>query len=162
MSIEEITHRPLRLRRLAKHDVRTQFGVVPWRVEEGQLELLLITGRKSRKWGVPKGWPADGATPAEAAAREAWEEAGATGTVLPQCLGIYTCERKSGARKSGRGLRLPCVVALFPLEVQQLEPVWPEHGLRQRLWAAPGEAAALVGNRELASLLAAFDPRALP
>jgi 8-oxo-dGTP pyrophosphatase MutT (NUDIX family) len=154
MSIAETVYRPVRGRRDAKHDVRTQFGAVPWRLEGGRLELLLVTGRKSGKWSVPKGWPAGGEMPADAAAREAWEEAGATGLITPSCLGIYTC-----ARKSVRRMRFPCVVALFPLEVLRLEAVWPEQGQRQRRWATTEEAATLAANPELASVLLGFDPR---
>lgn len=155
MSIEETWGRPLRLRRDAD-DPRTQFGALPWRIESGRLELLLITGRRSGKWGVPRGWCEGDPTPADAAAREAWEEAGVTGRISHNCLGLYTRVRTSGRS------RLPCVVALFPLEVLRLEAHWPEHGARERRWATPKDAETLVENRELVRLLLAFDPRALP
>lgn len=154
MTITRIKQQPLKLGRIAKHDVRTQFGAVPWQIVEGTLQILLVTARKSGRWGVPKGWPADGATPAEAAAREAWEEAGATGIVSPLCIGLYSHEKKAGRE------RLPCVVALFPLHVLRLSATYPEHAARKRRWVAPGEAAGMVANPELARLLRDFDPGA--
>jgi len=38
----------------------------------GAVEILLITTRRSRKWSIPKGWPMEGKTDPEAAAREAY------------------------------------------------------------------------------------------
>ena len=156
MSIEKTWGHPLRPGVGAEHDLRTQVGALPWRIVGGRLELLLITGRRSGKWGVPRGWLADDPTPADAAAREAWEEGGVTGRISPHCLGLYTRVLTSGRS------RLPCVVALFPLEVLRLEARWPEHGARNRRWATQEEAETLVENCELLRLLLAFDPSALP
>jgi len=55
---------------------RTQLAALPWRRTGEQLEVLMITSRLSRHWLIPKGWPMKGKTDAEAAAREAYEEAG--------------------------------------------------------------------------------------
>lgn len=38
--------------------------------------VLLITSRDTGRWVLPKGWPIDGMSAAQAAAQEAWEEAG--------------------------------------------------------------------------------------
>jgi 8-oxo-dGTP pyrophosphatase MutT (NUDIX family) len=155
MSIEKSWGLPLHSGVAAGRGLRTQVGALPWRIARGRLELLLITGRRSGRWGVPRGWRADDPTPADAAAREAWEEAGVTGRISPHCLGLYTRVRTAGRS------RLPCVVALFPLEVLRLEARWPEHGARDRRWVTREDAGTLVENRELLRLLLAFDPRAL-
>ena len=61
---------------------KLQTGALPWRRAKGdQLEILLVTGRLSGRWIVPKGWPMRGKTMAKAAAQEAYEEAGVRGKV---------------------------------------------------------------------------------
>jgi 8-oxo-dGTP pyrophosphatase MutT (NUDIX family) len=157
MSITKLKHRPLRLGASAKHDVRTQFGALCWRRHKDGVQVLLITGRRSGKWGIPKGWPLDGATPAKVAAREAWEEAGARGRTTDVCLGIYAYAKTIANEQS-----LPCVVAIFPLEVRSLADSWPEAGTRKRKWVSPKKAASLVDIPELKRILRDFRPRDLP
>lgn len=156
MTIARIRQRPLRLGRAAKHDVRTQFGALPWRIGEGGLEVLLVTGRKSRRWGIPKGWPVNGATPSESAAREAWEEAGARGLIAELSTGLYSYVKRTGKK----GARLPCVVSVFPLHVTETAEKWPESRQRKRRWMPLAMAVAQVENPELARILHDFDPEA--
>lgn len=157
MTVPKIRQRPLRLDGVRKFDVRTQFGALPWRIEDGQAEVLLVTGRKSRKWGIPKGWPLHRTTPAKAAAREAWEEAGAEGKTSRACLGIY-----SRMKKQGGGPPLPCVVAVFPVQVRRLADTWPESSQRRRKWFTLSKAAKKVRSPELKRMIRDFDPASLP
>ena len=54
-----------------------QYGALPYRfTDSGGVEILLVTSRSRRRWILPKGLPVDGLEPSEAAAREAFEEAG--------------------------------------------------------------------------------------
>ncbi|MEZ5723235.1 MAG: hypothetical protein R3D59_18035 [Paracoccaceae bacterium] len=46
--------------------MRTQFGALPWRYADGKLRFCSLS-RDTGRWIIPKGWPMDGATPAEAA-----------------------------------------------------------------------------------------------
>jgi len=154
VTLARFRQRPLRLGRAAKHDVRTQFGALPWRMGESGLEVLLITGRKSRRWGIPKGWPENGATPAESAALEAWGEAGARGEVAEASAGLYSYIKRTGRKGAG----LPCVVSVFPLHVTALSDKWPESAARKRRWLPIAMAAAQVDNPELARILHDFDP----
>jgi len=103
---------------------------------------------------VPKGWPAPGLTPAEAAAREAWEEAGVIGLPEERCIGIYSYMKEDRV-----GSALPCVVALFPLRVQSLSGAYPEVRQRRRKWMGRKKAALKVTDPELSRLLRQFDPR---
>lgn len=153
----KIKQRPVRLVGSAgKRDVRTQFGALCWRERGGKIQVLLVTSRRTRRWILPKGWPQDGATPAEAAAAEAWEEAGAIGRAMPVCLGIYSYLKDLDGEDA-----LPCVVAVFPVKVKKLEKDWPEAALRKRRWASRSKAAAMVEEPELKRLIAGFDPAAL-
>lgn len=150
MSISEITQQPLALGPGSKRDVRTQFGALCWRIHKGKLKVALVTSRRSGRWILPKGWPVDGATPAAAAAREAFEEAGLEGDVRDICLGVYSY------RKDHNGA-LPCVVAIFPMAVTTSHNEWPEANQRTRKWVSPCKAADLVDSPELAQILLNFD-----
>ena len=62
-----------------------QSGVIP--VLDGR--LVLITSRKSERWIIPKGYVEKGLSPAESAAKEAYEEAGLIGLVHHKEAGKY-------------------------------------------------------------------------
>ena len=138
-----------------KTDMRTQFAALPWRVSDGKPQILLITSRDSGRWIVPKGWPMQGATPAEAAASEAWEEAGVRGTVTPVCIGFYSYDKDMGDGA------LPVAVAVFPVEVGKLAKRYPEMGDRRRRWFSRRKAAEKVAEPELRAIIEGFDPSAL-
>jgi ADP-ribose pyrophosphatase YjhB (NUDIX family) len=48
-----------------------QFAALPYRIRDDDVEILLITTRKNRRWSVPKGWPIKHSTPQQTAAIEA-------------------------------------------------------------------------------------------
>ena len=156
VSIGKIKQRPLDLGDEDKRGVRTQFGALCWRKHRDEVQVLLITSRRSRRWILPKGWPVDGATPAEAAITEAWEEAGVKGKVKQVCLGIF-----SYAKDMDGDASLPCVVAVFPVRVSKLANDWPEAKERKRRWFSTKKAAGLVREPELAAMLKRFDPTGL-
>lgn len=153
MSIPRIKQRPVRLANCGKRDVRTQFGALCWRVKNDRVEVLLVTSRRRKRWVLPKGWPMDGATPVEAAEREAWEEAGVTGAAKPVCLSIY-----SYIKDLSKDERLPCVVAVFPVKVKKQHDTWPEKKERRRRWMSLKDASKAVEEKELSLLLAHLEP----
>ncbi|MEA2157184.1 MAG: hypothetical protein QOE11_3324 [Solirubrobacteraceae bacterium] len=79
------------LRRLARAAPRRQVvAAVPVRPRAGGgLEFLLVRTRSGSRWTFPKGGCERGETPGEAAAREAVEEAGASGRISPTALARY-------------------------------------------------------------------------
>lgn len=156
MNIARIKQRPVRLPDGGKRGVRTQFGALCWRRVGDTVQVLLITSRRRKRWIVPKGWPVDGATPAESAETEAFEEAGVKGKVLPSCLGIF-----SYIKELDEGEHLPCVVALFPVKVKKIFNDWPEKDERRRKWLPLEKAAKRVDDPELGAILASFDPKSL-
>jgi 8-oxo-dGTP pyrophosphatase MutT (NUDIX family) len=143
----------MRLAGVGKRDVRSQFGAVPWRKHDGKVEFLLISSRRTRRWILPKGWPIHGATPAEAAATEAYEEAGVTGVASNVAIGFYSY------RKLFDGDDLPVVVAMFPLRVKKVLKEWPEMAERKRKWVSRKKAASLLHEPELRHIVRNFDPR---
>jgi 8-oxo-dGTP pyrophosphatase MutT (NUDIX family) len=111
--------------------------------------VLLITSRETRRWVIPKGWPMPGRTDAEAAACEAYEEAGLRGRIDPEPVGHYTYLKRL-ARRS-----VPVSVDVYLMHVDDQAGNWPEAAERHRRWLAPQAAAALVQEPELSALLSA-------
>jgi 8-oxo-dGTP pyrophosphatase MutT (NUDIX family) len=136
-----------------KRDVRSQFGALCYRVENGKLQILIVTSRRSRKWIVPKGWPMSGKSPAQAAGVEAWEEAGVIGKANENCIGHY-----SYTKDAGRYGMLPCVVSIFSIKVKRTAQKYPEKSQRKRRWVSQKKAASLVFEPELAQLIRTFRP----
>ncbi|WP_254605051.1 DUF47 family protein [Sphingomonas bacterium] len=124
---------------------------MPYRVEaDGSVCVLLITSRETRRWVIPKGNPIAGLAPHEAAAQEAWEEAGLRGIPCAAPLGTfrYTKRRRRGA--------IDATVTLFPFSVVEQQDDWPERHQRQTRWFTLAEAARAVSETELSHLIAGF------
>ncbi len=130
-----------------------QFGALPWRRNRsGEIEVLLVTTRSTGRWILPRGWPVKAKTPAETAAREAFEEAGVIGSVDPRPIGEY-----SYVKTLADGSENDCLVTLFSLQVRGTLVQWPEMDQRQRRWHGLDQACAAASDRQLAGLLAALD-----
>lgn len=131
---------------------RRQVAALPWRRgSDGRVEVLLITSRETRRWVTPKGGRMSGKTDGQAAAQEAWEEAGVRGPAEEKPLGAFRYLK----RLKGGGSRW-CVVSLHAMAVETVEDHWPEDHQRERRWVSPQEAARMVDEPDLAVLLAAF------
>jgi 8-oxo-dGTP pyrophosphatase MutT (NUDIX family) len=132
---------------------RLQVAALCWRRTEKGLKVLLITSRDTGRWVVPKGWPMKNRTEPEAAAREAWEEAGLRGEVAEKSIGIYTYRKVLGP-----GRIVPCVVRVYALEAREVLRKFPETGQRRSRWFAPEKAARKVAEHDLAVMIREFDP----
>ena len=73
-----------------------QSGVIPYRVENGQIQLMVITSRGRKRWIIPKGVIEKDLSPAESAVKEAFEEAGIRGRVSEIPLGEYQYQKWGG------------------------------------------------------------------
>lgn len=140
----------------ASTDLRTQLAALPWREVDGQLEVLMITSRSSRHWLIPKGWPMRGKTNAQAAAREAYEEAGVKGTTSREPIGQYHYKKLLAD-----GSAVPCFVDVYTLRVEAELASWPEADARERLWMTPEDAREAVYEPGLAELLATISDRVI-
>lgn len=134
-----------------------QYGALCFRYKEGdsEIEVLVITSRESRRWIIPKGWPMKGKKPHEAAAIEAWEEAGVRGRAKRKPVGRYTY-----LKELADGNVAFCIVDLFQIEVTEISTDFKERGQRVFDWVSPSEAARRVREIELKSLLVNFKPSA--
>lgn len=108
--------------------------------------VVLITTRSSGRWIIPKGYVEKGMSPAESAAKEAWEEAGIVGRVEPEPIGTYSYRRPSGMFS----------VKVYPFEVESLLDHWEEMHVRQRRVVTPAEALEMIVHDELKSLVTGY------
>jgi 8-oxo-dGTP pyrophosphatase MutT (NUDIX family) len=135
---------------------RQQYGAICFRYvgETSKIEVLVISSRDTGRWVVPKGWPMKKKKPHEAAAIEAWEEAGVRGAVHKTAVGRYTY-----LKFLDDGDVVPTIVDLFQIEVTVQKETFKEKGQRQLAWVEPDEAARRVRELELKSLLVDFKPK---
>jgi 8-oxo-dGTP pyrophosphatase MutT (NUDIX family) len=112
-----------------------------------EIEVLLVTSRDSGRWIIPKGWPMKGKKPHQAAATEAWEEAGVKGKVQKKPFGHFTY-----LKELDNGVRLPCIVHVHILEVSSVDDKFRETGQRRREWVTCSEASRRVREPELKGL----------
>lgn len=126
----------------------TQYGALCWRMHRGKVEVLLITSRDTGRWVIPKGWPIAGRSPSQAAAREAFEEAGVEGRVSSAGLGLFNYRKVLSPKQS-----IACKVEVFSLRVAKLVTKFPERHERRRKWFAAEKAARKVIEPELRALL---------
>ena len=128
-----------------------QSAVIPYRICRGQLEIVLITERQSRKWIIPKGVIEPYMTPPQSAAKEALEEGGIQGRVSEELLGVYTYPKWGGT----------CNVQVFALQVENLLGDWLEARFRKRQWFALPAAIAALSEPALQQILRRFSQQVL-
>ena len=128
-----------------------QVATLPFVALDGDIEVLLITSRRRKRWIVPKGWPRKHLTLAQSAAGEAEEEAGLIGPVLDEPVGTYSYDKQMDA-----GYSVLCHVFVYPLLVRQHLTDWQERHERRLRWTSLHDAAEKVDDRDLAELLEAL------
>jgi len=107
-----------------------QVAAVCYRVRSAGIEFLLVRTRRGR-WTFPKGGVEPRLTRAQAAALEAFEEAGVHGRIEEASFARYS-------RKCGN-MRGPLVVHAYLCEVLGLDA--PQEANRNRTWFSPDKAA---------------------
>lgn len=93
---------------------------------------------------------------AEAAAQEAFEEAGVKGTIDPLPVGSFDHTKQN--LPSGH---LDVRILVHSLNVERELPKWPESGQRRRKWFSVEDAAKKVDSEELRALIMISAERAL-
>jgi 8-oxo-dGTP pyrophosphatase MutT (NUDIX family) len=107
--------------------------------------VCVVTARSGQRWVIPKGMIDPGHTAAETALREAWEEAGLAGVLLPKPVGTYLYEKWERTHH----------VTVFLLRVTDAAEDWPEHSFRQRCWLKPAEVLARIDDPGLREVIRA-------
>jgi len=127
----------VRLSHLRKLSECEQAAAVCYRVGGKGIEFLLVRTRGSGRWTFPKGSAEPGLTHAQAAALEAFEEAGVHGRIEEASFARYV--RRGGARKSAaRPGKKEVAVYAHLCEVFRLSP--PRESKRNRTWFSAEDA----------------------
>jgi 8-oxo-dGTP pyrophosphatase MutT (NUDIX family) len=104
------------------------------RLKNGKLVILLVSKKRSKKWGIPKGKVSASLSFGETAAKEAFEEAGVRGRVSPNSIGMFRA-------KKGTPIPQNIEVWVYLLEVDETVSNWPEKETRQIRWVSCKVAA---------------------
>ena len=130
------------LRRLSFAMKILQAGAVPFRERDGERQYLLVTSQRGN-WIFPKGIVEPGETPDETALKEAREEAGIHGVILPDPVASYDDHK----------WRAECVVQLYLLHYAEDCRSWEEKHLRERRWCSYEEALSLIKKPKIRDAL---------
>jgi 8-oxo-dGTP pyrophosphatase MutT (NUDIX family) len=134
-----------------------QYAALPYRLRGRQLQVLLITSRRTRRWIIPKGWPMNGLKPHEAAAQEAVEEAGVAGEISDRPIGSYRYLKKVKGEQS-----LAVQVIVFPFRVEDHVGDFKEQGQRTLAWLDYREAVYRLAEPSLKRLVREFGAQHAP
>ena len=115
----------------------------------GEIQVLLVSKRRSKQWGIPKGKVAPHLSFSENAAKEAFEEAGVRGSVSPKAVGMLRAAKRDHRR---RDRPLVIEVWIYLLEVTKCQKRWPEKNKREIRWVRWDEAAVELREPVLADL----------
>jgi len=130
---------------------KRQVAALPVRFgARGAIEVLVISTRGKAGWTVPKGWPMRGRSDAEAAAREAYEEAGVRGTVVAQPLGTFAYAKRRNGHET-------LLVTVYRLDVSLQVRRWREHRQRKQRWLPAAAAADCVAWTGLADIIRSLE-----
>lgn len=139
------------LRPLLKRPPALQVAALCHREGEDGPEVMLVTSSSGR-WILPKGWPVDGLTAAEAAKLEAWEEGGVKkGKVTDTAFGQFMTEKRFD-----NGAVIPCETRVYPIAVKSVANDYPDADQRDRIWVSPEKAAQMVDDPGLSHVLEHF------
>ena len=128
---------------MADPQIKLQASAVPYRRSQANIELCLITTRRTGRWVFPKGNAQCANSLTHTALQEADEEAGLVGEIDNEALGTYS------QRKDGRLTR----VTAFLMQVEHSRESWKEDEQRQRCWVSAAEAEQMLDRPELRELL---------
>ena len=121
----------------------TQSAIIPYRLEEGKLEILLITSIRKKKWIIPKGFIEFNLSAFESAKKEAFEEAGVIGTNETIELGSFTIKKYGGLTN----------IVVYSMEVEKFKDDYPEKNLRKRKWYSVEEAIETISIPEVIKMI---------
>jgi len=123
----------------------SQSAAIPYRIEKGELQILIISSSGNNHWGTPKGIIEPGYTAPASAAIEAWEEAGVRGIISEHMIGHYLHEKWGGT----------CTVQVYPMAVTEIvdDHEWEENH-RSRQWLSIKKASSVVKQKSLQTMFA--------
>jgi 8-oxo-dGTP pyrophosphatase MutT (NUDIX family) len=118
-----------------------QVAAICYRRTADSVEFLLVNTNGGAKWTFPKGAPERSMSHSQAAAREAFEEAGVRGEIEPRHFHLYLYSK--GAFWRPPGVR-EFVVKAFLMEVEQTSH--PHEPDRNPTWFLPENARKMLAK----------------
>jgi 8-oxo-dGTP pyrophosphatase MutT (NUDIX family) len=122
----------VRLSQLRKSRRCEQVAAVCYRIRRATIEFLLVQTRNRKHWTFPKGSAEPGLTHAQAAALEAFEEAGVHGRIEEAPFAEYLRRKSGRARNCPRSAVKGLAVSAHLCEVLRLRA--PKESKRNRTW----------------------------
>ena len=129
-----------------------QSCVIPYRIANGTIELLLITSIKKQKWIFPKGFIEFNLSAFESAKKEAYEEAGVIGENETVELGTFDLKKKTRTSH----------VKIFSMEVTKELKDYPEKNLRKRKWFSVKDALGNIENSDIKNFVHKLEVKVKP
>jgi len=129
-----------------------QSCVIPYRISNGSIELLLITSIKKQKWIFPKGFIEFNLSAFESAKKEAYEEAGVIGENETVELGSFELKKKNQSAQ----------VKIFSMEVTKELKDYPEKNLRKRKWFTVKDALENIENSDIKNFVHKLEVKVKP
>ncbi|MFT3731934.1 MAG: NUDIX hydrolase [Hyphomicrobium sp.] len=137
------------LKSSSKKHRRGQVAALPLRItDDGEVNVLLVSSRETKRWIIPKGWTNKNLSDPKAAAAEARQEAGVTGKIGRKPVGYFSYKKVLPA--SSRVID----VAVYVLWVKKQLKQWREQTERTRIWTTFEDAEKLVREPGLKKLFA--------
>lgn len=127
--------------RLAKLALPLQVAAVCYRRRASAIEFLLVRTNGRGKWTFPKGATGSGLSHAQAAEREAFEEAGATGVIEPRHFHLYL--HSKGVFWQPGGVQEFMIKAFLMEVLHASEPLEED---RDPTWFSADEARRALGK----------------
>lgn len=135
---EKASRRFVRLAQLRKLSECEQVAAVCYKLNDGVIGFLLVQTRGCGRWTFPKGHAEPGLTLAQAAAVEAFEEAGVHGKIEETSFAQYVRRKQSGSESSTKVAGPAIMVSAYLCEVLRLST--PKESNRKRTWFSVKEA----------------------
>ena len=129
----------VQLSQLRKVRACEQVAAVCYRLRHDEIEFLLVRTRGSGRWTFPKGSAERGLSHAQAAALEAFEEAGVHGRIEEAAFARYISRKRDARKSSSTSGRRELRVNAHLCEVVRLTK--PKEMNRDRTWFAIDEAS---------------------
>lgn len=136
-------------RSVGESDPFRQSSVVPYRIINDGVEIMMITSIRRRRWIIPKGVVEPDMTPQDSAAKEAFEEAGIEGVVASEPLGRYHYKKWAGT----------CRCDVYAMKVETIHDQWQEQEERDRQWVDAKETIARLRHKKLKAIVRSFVER---
>lgn len=128
-----------------------QVSALVYRVEPDKtIRILVVTSLDTKRPIIPKGWPMKRLKKHDTAAREAFEEAGIIGKISCKPIGKFHYWKRRKTHFSY------VRVDVFPMKMQKMLDDYPEAERRLRAWLTPEDAALLIDEPQLATIVRKF------